>query len=203
MYHKKMPSRFEQRRALTHDVPERAKQLMSCHCFMFRHICQPVGVCHIWRICRDNIKGSRLKIRRRFPNITRRNMYPSFQTIIKDTASRHIRNILLNLQSLKPASLCLCRKQNRYDPITTPEIQNTAPLWHFHKRREQNRIHTKTKPIRILYNPKSPALQIVQALAFPQILIVIKARMSHQIFDLPSFFSIASSAFSSLSASEV
>ncbi len=121
---------------------------------------------HIRRIACNYIKRSSIKKFICFSQVPRHNIDLVLQSVEAHTAPRHIRALLLYLNSADLRRLRLRFHQDRNDTSTCTHVQHACPGPHLHKTAEQHSIHAKTELFRILYDLIAIALQIVNALIF-------------------------------------
>ena len=169
--------------ALPQNILQRTEHLMSGDGSGIRQIFQAVLPPHIRGIRRNDVKRGRFENLRRLFDIPRHYIDFFRNPVVQHAASRHIRAFILDLQPGKMRPFRLRFQQNRNHPGSRAQIQHTLPRLHLHKICQKHRVHTKTKPLRILDDHIPAELQIIQT--FPGLQICIR----HSFSNSPSSFS--------------
>ena len=136
---------------------------MPGNCLWHIRILQPMGIRHIRRIRRHNIKRSSPEYPGCLFDIAIDNIYLLLKPIAGYTSGRHIRTFFLYLKSRKMLTIRLRCHQNRDNACTRSEIQYPFTAFCPCKARKQNRIHAKAKLCRILNNTVAISLKFIKS----------------------------------------
>ncbi len=167
----KVPSRLQKPLSRVRHVLKRAQHLVPGDRFGALGILQAVALYHVRGVARHHAKRSRREQRVCLPDISLHDPDPLLQPVEPHAPSRHFGAVRLDLQPCQNPAVRLGRHQQRDDPRPGAQIEQVFarhrafPDAFLREPGQKHSIHAKTELSRILNDPQTAPLQVVDLLA--------------------------------------